>query len=95
MRKILIAFATLIFSVFFSQESPTGKFAKNQVEKNTIKSEEPYVIVDDKDMSFEDLNKIDPKLIDSVFVVKEKKSLELFGEKAKYGAIIIKLKKHE
>ncbi|MCW3807299.1 M56 family metallopeptidase [Plebeiibacterium marinum] len=58
-----------------------------------IISEEPMVLKDGVEISKADMNKLDPEIIESVSVLKDKAlAVEKYGEKAKNGVIIIETK---
>ena len=57
------------------------------------KEAKPLVYVDGKEIPFEDINKVDPKSIDHMNIVKDKVAIEKYGEKAKDGVILITTKK--
>ena len=57
------------------------------------KEAKPLVYVDGKEIPFEDINKVDPKTIDHMNIVKDKVAIERYGEKAKDGVILITTKK--
>lgn len=64
-----------------------------KVEKSTI--DEAYIEIDGKEVSQEEMNKLDPNKIESVQVLKDKDALSKLGDKLKgrTSAIIIKTKK--
>ena len=55
--------------------------------------QKPLVYVDGKEYPFENINKIDPKTIDRMDVLKDKEAVDKYGEKAKNGVILITTKK--
>ena len=57
------------------------------------KDAKPLVYVDGKELPFENINKVDPKTIESMHVLKDKSAIEKYGEKAKDGVILITTKK--
>jgi hypothetical protein len=57
------------------------------------RSERPLIYVDGKEMTLEEVGKLDPKSIDHMDVLKEKTAIEKYGEKAKDGVILITTKK--
>ena len=61
--------------------------------RNGIQEEQPLIIVDDKEVPFEQLGKIDPKTIDHIEVLKNKESIEKYGAKGKNGVVLITTKK--
>ena len=58
---------------------------------NTFKA--PYIIVDGKPIDSDKLKDIDPKTIERMDVLKDKAAIEMYGEKAKNGVIVITMKK--
>ncbi len=58
----------------------------------TTELKDAYVIVDGKNIEPNDLNKISPNDILSIDVIKGQAAIDKYGEKAKNGAIIVKLK---
>lgn len=59
-------------------------FCQNKANKN-----EALLVLNDRIISKETLEEIDPKIIDSVKVLKDKISIEKYGEKGKNGTIEI------
>ena len=55
----------------------------------------PYIVVDGQPIDGTKLKEIDPKTIESMDVLKDRAAIERFGEKAKHGVIIIKLKQNK
>lgn len=53
----------------------------------------PLYIVDGDETCPEDINKIDPNEIKAINVFKDKSSTEMYGDKGKYGVIVIEMKK--
>lgn len=53
----------------------------------------PLIIIDGQRIPYENFRQIDPETIESMEVVKNEKAIELYGEEAKNGVIIIKSKK--
>ena len=63
---------------------------KDTVPVITLKSkQQPLIILDGKTINHELLNKIDPDNIESVNVLKEAAAIKKYGEKAKYGVVIV------
>lgn len=52
----------------------------------------PLYIVDGKEFTTEELNKIIPERIDGIEILKGEEAVKKYGEKAKGGVIIVKLK---
>ena len=52
----------------------------------------PLVVIDGKHSTLEELQKLDPKTIDHIDVLKDKASLEVFGEEGKNGVVLITTK---
>ena len=49
----------------------------------------PLIIIDGERIPYEDFKQIDPKTIESMQVLKNEKAVELYGEEARNGVIII------
>jgi len=49
-------------------------------------------ILDEKEISYEEMQKIDPSTIKSIQVFKDEKVIEKYGEKGKNGVLVIKIK---
>lgn len=56
-------------------------------------TENPLIIVNDKEFPFEQFKNLNPKKIKTIEVVKGTKAIDMYGEKAKFGVIIVKTKK--
>lgn len=56
-------------------------------------SDNVLYILDGKEVTVEDVNKIEPNSIESISVLKDENAVKLYGEKGKNGVIIIKTKK--
>lgn len=54
--------------------------------------ENPLVVIDGKHATMEELQALDPQTIDNISVLKDKASLEVFGEDGKNGVIIVTTK---
>ncbi len=52
----------------------------------------PLVVIDGKHSTIEEVQKLDPETIDHIDVLKDKASLEVFGEEGKNGVVIITTK---
>ena len=50
-------------------------------------------ILDEKEISYEEMQKIDPNTIKSINVFKDEKAIEKYGEKGKNGVLVITIKK--
>lgn len=62
-------------------------------ELSTLNSiEKPLFILDDVEISYEEMQKIDPKTIKSISVFKDENAIEKYGEKGKNGVVVIKIK---
>jgi TonB family protein len=62
--------------------------------KNGVGSDsQPYILVDGKPVSLEETKNIDTNAIDYIEVLKDKASIEKYGEKAKNGVVLISTKK--
>lgn len=65
----------------------------NNISINSGDGKEPLYIIDGKEVSKDEITKMDPDKIESVTVLKDKNAIEKYGKKAKDGVIIIKTKK--
>ncbi|MEG1634855.1 MAG: M56 family metallopeptidase [Rikenellaceae bacterium] len=61
--------------------------------KSADKKSSPMIILNDKQITKEELDKLDPNTIESVAVLKDKSATNVYGEKGKNGVVIVKLKK--
>ena len=90
-----------VTSVVRVQQADTlnPKKAKKQDVKVTISSitalDKPLLVVNGKEIDSSILGALDPDKIDHITVLKDKKALELYGEKGKDGVILITLKKEK
>lgn len=69
-----------------------GNNEKLVYEKSEV-LKDPVIYVDGKKIANEELKNIDPNTIESVDVIKNESAVKLYGEEARDGAIVIKLKK--
>ncbi len=53
---------------------------------------QPLLIVDGNEINYSELEKIDPKQIESIDVLKEKSAIEKFGKKGENGVVIVNTK---
>ena len=81
------------------KQDQTEKAPQTKGEILTIRNKkpagDPLIIVDDKEIGFdkEALNKIDPSTIQMINVIKDPSQLTKYGEKGKYGVILVTTKK--
>src|SRR5690606_24685447 len=59
---------------------------------NINNNDKILLIVDGKEVSVEDLKKIDPKNIENITILSQAEQLKPYGEKGKYGVMLIKTK---
>lgn len=76
-----------------------GPKAKNGVVLITLKpsgdqAEKPLYVLNEKIVTKETVDKLDPDNIESVTVWKDKYATDKYGDKAKYGVVVITTKKH-
>jgi hypothetical protein len=95
MKKLIFSFVLLISILGFSQNENSTKFAKHQPEKNIKSNDKPIIFINDVEVNYEYFEKMNKKVIDSVFVIDTKKSIEIYGDKGKNGAIKIITKKED
>jgi len=86
-----ITMKTATFAIDLIDKTSTA--AKN--EQVNLNNTNPLVIVDGKEIYKAEMAKIDPERIEKIEVIKDKTSVEKYGEKGKDGVILITLKKGE
>lgn len=55
-------------------------------------AKQPLLIVDGKEIDYNELEKIDPKQIESIDVLKEQSAIEKYGKKGENGVVIVNTK---
>ena len=70
----------------------TGSLQFHVVDRMKGNLENPLVVIDGKHSTMEELQALDPQTIDHIDVLKDKASLEVFGEEGKNGVILITTK---
>ena len=88
---LLLLFTLSLGNCASKKQHNTDKKATNKTEKITDKN--ILYIVDGKEISSKDINKIDTKDIQSITVYKDKKEIKKFTDKDYDGVIIITMKK--
>lgn len=71
----------------------TAPEKKVQIRKAGEGEKQPLFILDEKEISQEEMNKIDPNTIESINVLKDKHATDKYGEKGRNGVVEIILKK--
>jgi hypothetical protein len=98
MKMLVVAFLTVSsLGSAFGQKIEKEKLSQDSTYVKvkcspTIRTDAPLYILDDVEICAEDINKIDPNMIESINVLKTAKDIEPYGEKGKYGVILIELK---
>ncbi len=72
-----------------------GKDSLQVLNKAFISDKNPLIIVDDQPVTQKVLNALDPNTFESITVLKDESATSLYGEKAKDGVVIVKLKNPE
>ncbi|MFJ1401591.1 hypothetical protein ACILFO_03060 [Capnocytophaga canimorsus] len=80
-----------------SKETPEVKTTETKtfvIKDPVIKPayKEPLKIVDGKEVTNSELNALSPENIQNISILKDEKAIEIYGEKAKFGAIIVTTK---
>jgi TonB-dependent SusC/RagA subfamily outer membrane receptor len=89
MKKLIFSFVFLLLTLsLFSQKM----IARRQNGQSDIVVEQPLIIVDSIESDFYNM-KIKPDRIESIDVLKDSASVANYGERAKYGVVIIRPKK--
>lgn len=60
--------------------------------KKSDKVENPLMIIDKKEVTSTEFNALSPENIQNISILKDEKAIETYGEKAKYGVIIVTTK---
>ena len=64
-------------------------FSQDKNVKIVSKKNDPLIVVNDSILKYEVMEHLNPNDIESVTVLKDKKAMELYGEKGKFGVIKI------
>ncbi|ATA77115.1 hypothetical protein [Capnocytophaga canimorsus] len=80
-----------------SKETPEVKTIETKtfvIKDPVIKTayKEPLIIVDKKEVTLTEFNALSPENIENISILKDEKAIETYGEKAKYGVIIVTTK---
>ena len=67
-------------------------FSQDKNVKIVSKKNDPLIVVNDSILKYEVMEHLNPNDIESVTVLKDKKAMELYGEKWKFGVIKITTK---
>lgn len=67
-------------------------FSQDKNVKIVSKKNDPLIVVNDSILKHEVMEHLNPNDIESVTVLKDKKAMELYGEKGKFGVIKITTK---
>ena len=67
-------------------------FSQDKNVKIVSKKNDPLIVVNDSILKYEVMEHLNPDDIESVTVLKDKKAMELYGEKGKFGVIKITTK---
>jgi len=87
-RKVLFDFITS--PIFITKDDDAIK--KHKVVKIETDGKEPLYLIDGKEITREEMNNINPETIDKVEVLKGDDATEKYGDKGKYGVVIITTK---
>ncbi|ATA91700.1 hypothetical protein CGC56_05635 [Capnocytophaga canimorsus] len=60
--------------------------------KESDKVENPLIIVDKKEVTSSELKALSHENIENISILKDEKAIEIYGEKAKYGVVIVTTK---
>ncbi|RBA28788.1 FEKKY domain-containing protein [Flavobacterium tibetense] len=80
MKKFIVIFTLFTFSFGISQNKKTSK-------------EKPLIVLNQKIISYSQFEQINPNLVDSISVLKDKKAIDKYGEKGENGVIEVYTKK--
>ena len=86
---ILLFLYFVTSNIGYSQETIITKPRKSVT---AIKAEKPLIVVNDSILKYEVVEQLNPNDIESVTVWKDEKAKSMYGEKGKFGVIIITTK---
>ncbi|CAM3853000.1 hypothetical protein FLCU109888_04985 [Flavobacterium cucumis] len=92
MKRQLILFLLLFFMTFHLSFSQDTIITKPKKSTNIINREKPLIVVNDSILKYEVMEYLNPNEIESVTVWKDEKAKSMYGEKGKFGVIIITTK---
>ena len=92
MKRQLILFIFLSFLTSLLSFSQDTIMTQPKKSTNIVKREKPLIVVNDSILRYEVMEHLNPNDIESVTVLKDKKAMELYGEKGKFGVIKITTK---
>lgn len=75
--------------VGYSDAKPTEGIKIKITNTTSSNGEDPIYILDGKEITKEELQKLDPNKIESISVFKDKKATDLYGDKGKHGVVEI------
>ena len=79
--------------IYITTKNNANNTVIQNVESVSQTENKPIIFMDGKEVSSSsELNNLDPKIIESISILKDKNAIDLYGEKAKNGVIIIKTK---
>ena len=89
-RQLILLFLSFLTShLSFSQDTIMTQPKKST---NIVKREKPLIVVNDSILKYEVIEYLNPNDIESVTVWKDEKAKSMYGEKGKFGVIIITTK---
>jgi len=71
------------------------RLSEQRIRLTTSQNQEPVYYIDGKEATKEEIEKLNPAMIESINVIKDEQALKIYGEKAKGGVILIRTKKQE
>ena len=95
MKYIVITLFVALSTTALAQEDEKqyklnlDSLASVPAKKPRVNINDPLYILDDKEILYEDLQKLDPKKIESITVLKDSASTAVYGKKGMYGVILI------
>lgn len=69
------------------------RLSEQRIRLTTSQNQEPVYYIDGKEATKEEIEKLNPAMIESINVIKDEQALKIYGEKAKGGVILIRTKK--
>jgi hypothetical protein len=99
MKNILVIAFLISASVLVKAQATTtaSPDSTSRVEEATpmLSNNQRLYILDDVEITYEEMKKLDAEKIESVTLLKDLKSISAYGDKGKHGVIIISTKNKE
>jgi TonB-dependent SusC/RagA subfamily outer membrane receptor len=96
MKYLLIMGFVTLCAAAHAQEEKQYKLNPDSLANHSytpnFKFNHPLYILDEKEITYEEVQRLDPNKLESITVLKDSASVATYGDKGKNGAILIALK---